>query len=90
MKKPGKCIDYDAVCQTVLNKFKQSKELLKLLLSTGDTYIVKAADYDTIFGIGLSEFSSSASRGCKLKNGEFDILPEVGWSKFARHYLDKS
>jgi len=32
--------------------------------------------YDTIFGIGLSEFSSSGIRGCKLQNGEFDILPE--------------
>lgn len=75
-EKTWKMYRYDAVYQTVLNKFKQSKELLKLLLSTGDRYIVEAADYDTIFGIGLLEFSSSGSRGCKLKNGEFDILPE--------------
>ena len=75
-EKTWKMYRYDALYQTVLNKFQQSKELLKLLLATGDRYIVEASDYDPLFGIGLSEFNSSQSRGCKLKNGKFDIPPE--------------
>ena len=72
MNRPGRYID-NAMYQTLLNKFKGSKKLLKLLLSTGDKYIVEAADYDNKFGIRLSQFSSGESRGCKLPNGEFDV-----------------
>ena len=46
------------------------------MLETRNRYIVEAANYDPIFGIGLSEFSSSKSQGCKLETGEFDIPPE--------------
>ena len=67
---------YNALYQTVLIKFQQSKDLLKLLLETGNRYVVEAADYDPIFGIGLSKFNSSKSRGCKLETGEFDSPPE--------------
>jgi hypothetical protein len=43
------------VYQGNLFKFEQNKELLDLLISTGDKILVEASPYDKIWGIGLSE-----------------------------------
>ena len=59
-----------------MNKFHQSPRLAEVLLKTGDRLIVEAADYDPIFGVGLSEYTSNLSRGCKLKGEVFDIEPK--------------
>jgi len=41
-----------------LAKFSQNTELKKLLLSLGDRFFVEASEHDTIWGIGLNEFSA--------------------------------
>ena len=66
---------YQILYRAVLCKFQQSKELTELLLKTGNRFIIEAADYDKIFGIGLTEYRSDLSRGCKLQNGNFDVSP---------------
>lgn len=45
---------YNIVLRGNLHKFKQHKTLQKLLLETGDTILVEASPYDTIWGIGLA------------------------------------
>ena len=51
---------WDSNCQLIVYqgnyfKFSQNKELLKVLLSTGNTILVEASPYDKIWGVGLSE-----------------------------------
>ena len=51
---------WDANCQSIVYqgnyfKFSQNKELLDILLSTGDTTLVEASSYDKIWGVGISE-----------------------------------
>ncbi len=36
------------------SKFQQNPELLKMLFSTGNTTLVEASPYDTVWGVGLS------------------------------------
>ena len=67
---------YAVLYEQVYNKFHQSPRLAEVLLKTGDRLIVEAADYDPIFGVGLSEYTSNLSRGCKLKGEVFDIEPK--------------
>ena len=67
---------YKAMFLAVLTKFQKTPRLKKLLLETGDAYIAEAAGYDYRYGLGLWEFSSQFIRGCKTKNGNFDVLPE--------------
>ena len=66
---------YPILYRAILSKFQDSKELTELLLKTGNKFIVEAASYDKIFGIGLSEYPIDRSRGCKLGNGNFDVPP---------------
>lgn len=44
----------EIVVQGNMYKFSQNEDLRKLLLSTGDTILVEASPYDTIWGVGLS------------------------------------
>ena len=67
---------YKALYKALLAKFQQSPRLAELLLKTEDRFIVEAADYDLIFGIGIREYSSDSGRGCKLKTEYFDIAPK--------------
>lgn len=66
---------YEILYRAVLCKLQQSKELTEFLFKTGNRFIIEAADCDIIFGIGLSEYPSDLSRGCKLQNGNFDVFP---------------
>lgn len=45
---------FEVVLQGNLAKFKAHRELLERLLATGDAIIAEAADYDRVWGIGLS------------------------------------
>lgn len=45
-----------------IEKFTQNADLRKFLLSTGDRIIAEASPYDRIWGIGLDEHSSDATR----------------------------
>lgn len=52
--------EWNTVARTIvyygnLAKFSQNPELLQQLLDTGDTLLVEASPYDTIWGIGLNE-----------------------------------
>ena len=67
---------YNAMFSAVLTKFQNSPRLKKLLIETKEKYIVEAAGYDFTYGIGLWEFSSEFIKGCKSKDGTFDVLPE--------------
>ena len=77
---------YKAVYQAVFDKFHQSPRLARALWGTGNRFIIEAADYDPIFGIGLCEYTDatrpSSFRGCKFRNRtpqvteKFDIAPE--------------
>ena len=68
---------YRVLYHVLINKFSKSAKLAKLLIDTGDCFIVEAADYDTKFSIGLAEFSSEFNRGCKFRaNGQFDVFPK--------------
>lgn len=48
-------------------KFSQSEELEGLLLSTGDTVLVEASPYDSIWGIGMKETARGANDPSKWK-----------------------
>ena len=67
---------YRAMFSAVLTKFQNSPQLKKILLDTKEAYIAEAAGYDFIFGLGLWEFTSEFIKGCKAKDGSFDVLPE--------------
>lgn len=45
---------FEIVLQGNLAKFRAHPHLLKMLLATGDRIIAEAADYDRVWGIGLS------------------------------------
>lgn len=49
-------IRFDVVVKGNYAKFSQNESLKKQLLSTGNKIIVEASPYDTIWGIGLSEY----------------------------------
>jgi ribA/ribD-fused uncharacterized protein len=66
---------YKCVLQAVYNKFSQSPDLTKLLLSTGERFLVESAGYDPIFSIGLWEYRQSTSEGCKVDDTTFDVHP---------------
>ena len=73
---------YRALYKVLISKFLSSPRLAKLLLKTGNRFIVEAADFYAKFGIGLGEFSSEVHRGCKIRaTGEFDIALQAGWGK---------
>ena len=57
------------------NKFSQSLELIKLLLSTEERYLVEFAGYDPIFSLGLWEYKQPTSEGCKIDDTTFDVHP---------------
>ena len=68
---------YRSLYKALECKFLASPRLAQLLLKTGDKFLVEAADFDSKFGIGLSEFSSEIHRGCKIRaTGEFDVAPQ--------------
>ena len=67
---------YRAMFSAVLTKFQNSPQLKRVLLDSKEAYIAEAAGYDFDYGLGLWEFSSEFIRGCKAKDGSFDILPE--------------
>lgn len=52
-------IRYEAVVKGNYAKFTQNENLKNQLLDTGNKIIVEASPYDTIWGIGLSEFDES-------------------------------
>ena len=66
---------YKCVLQSVYNKFSQSPDLTKLLLSTDEKFLVESAGYDPIFSIGLWEYRQSTSEGCKIDDTTFDVHP---------------
>ena len=66
---------YKCVLQSVYNKFSQSLDLIKLLLSTDERFLVESAGYDPIFSIGLWEFTQSTSEGCKVDDTTFNVHP---------------
>lgn len=67
---------YRSLYKALMCKFLAAPRLAQLLLKTGDKFLVEAADFDSKFGIGLSEFSSEIHRGCKIRaTGEFDVEP---------------
>ena len=57
---------YACMYQAVYNKFSQSDQLAKLLLRTGNKYLIEAAQYDQIFSIVLWEWAQGKSKGCKV------------------------
>ena len=65
-------------CAEHLDKIQQSIKLSKLFRETGDRFVIEAADYDPIFVIQLSEYSSDLSWGCEFKDESFDI-PLKDW-----------
>ena len=67
---------YECVFQAVWNKFSQDNELSKLLLSTGEKYLAESAGYDPLFGLALWEYKQGASKGIKVDDTTFDVLPE--------------
>lgn len=52
-------IRYEVVVKGNYAKFTQNENLKNQLLDTGNKIIVEASPYDTIWGIGLSEFDES-------------------------------
>ena len=67
---------YRTLYQALSSKFGQFRRLAKLLLETGEKFIVESADYDNIFGISLSEYASPNKRDCKTETEKFDVLPK--------------
>ncbi|MFT3736840.1 MAG: NADAR family protein [Rhodocyclaceae bacterium] len=51
----------DIMYEGLLEKFRQSEQMLKAMLDTGDTMLVEASPDDAIWGIGLEE---SDPRAC--------------------------
>lgn len=51
---------FDVVVKGNIAKFSQNEKLLTYLLSTGDKILVEASPKDTIWGIGLDQFSPDA------------------------------
>lgn len=45
----------DTVYTANLLKFDQNKDLLQMLIDTGNTYLVEASPYDKVWGIGMRE-----------------------------------
>ena len=66
---------YKCCYQVVFNKFSQSPELKKLLLSTGDKYLVESANYDPIFGINLWQYKQGSLKGRIIDDVTFDVHP---------------
>lgn len=67
-------LKWDANCVRIvlegnLAKFRQHPDLGKKLLSTGDSYLAEAADYDKVWGIGLSA-NDPRSQDMKQWNGK--------------------
>jgi len=52
---------YNIVLENNRCKFGQNSELARKLLETGDKKLVEAADYDRVWGIGLSVVEAAAS-----------------------------
>ena len=47
----------------------------KLLLSTGDKYLVESANYDPIFGINLWQYKQGSLKGRMIDDVTFDVHP---------------
>lgn len=56
----------DIVIQGNTYKFKQNKDLLTLLLNTGDAYLAECTVYDSIWGVGTYSHDPSQWKGQNL------------------------
>lgn len=62
-------VKYSIVLNGNWMKFRQNRKLREFLLSTGDSVLVEASPYDTIWGIGLSEKAEDVQNPLKW-NGQ--------------------
>lgn len=60
-------VKYSIVLNGNYLKFSQNPELREFLLATGDTILVEASPYDTIWGIGMSAKSENAENPMKWR-----------------------
>lgn len=67
---------FEIMTKTLLAKFEQHESLQRLLLDTGEAYIVESAHYDAKWGIGLRHFASEAGPGAVAADGSWSVRPE--------------
>ena len=75
-KKICKHYRHKFMLQAARHKFSQDPSLGTLLLSTEEKYLVEAAGYDPLFGIGLWQYKQGDSKGCKVDETAFDVYPK--------------
>lgn len=60
-------IKFDSVYRACLAKFDQNPDIKQQLLATGNLILAEAADYDTVWGIGLAADHPDATNPSKWK-----------------------
>ena len=68
--------------QEVFAKFGQNEDLSKKLIASGDAYIVEAAHYDNIWGIGLRAFASGDEAGALTRDEHGELMWSVPPSRW--------
>ncbi len=73
---------FKAMSQEVFAKFDQNEDLSKKLVASGDAYIVEAAHYDNIWGIGLRAFASGDEAGALTRDEHGELMWSVPPSRW--------